>query len=74
MKMQGLPFSYLLHYNAVRTKNIGGLERPASKFWPGALFASRRRWMKLWCARIFQYENVGEFGRKTTFQSVDKYL
>ena len=44
MKVRWLPFSYLLHDNAGGTKNIGGLEGPAFKFWPGPRFGSRWRW------------------------------
>ena len=42
MKTRSLPFSYLLHDDAIRTKNIGGLEGPAFKFLSGARFGSRR--------------------------------
>ena len=70
MKMGWLPFSYLLHDNAVRIKNVGDLEGPTSKFWPGARFGSRRRWLCVqvalgdvpFCAlKLFYSEKLSEF-------------
>ena len=39
MKMRWLPYSYLLHDNVVRTKNIAGVEGPHSNFDPGPALA-----------------------------------